>query len=130
MTETVQPKRVIVTGSRKWLEGDLVDLVLDEFVVRYPHIVVVHGHCPTGADHYADLWAESRGHAVERHPANWELFGKGAGFIRNVDMAKLGAVICFAFWDGKGPGTLHMITCATKHGIPVAITPRPLGGGK
>jgi hypothetical protein len=36
-------------------------------------------------------------------------------------MAKLGADLCIAFWDGHSHGTKHMMETAIKHGIPVEV---------
>ena len=77
----------------------------------------------------ADQWVSDRARmgyrvSVERHPADWDRHGKGAGPIRNRAMAKSGADRCLAFWDGESRGTLDMITVATKHGIPVRIVPK------
>jgi hypothetical protein len=36
-------------------------------------------------------------------------------------MAKAGADLCIAFWDGKSKGTQHMTTVAQECGIPVEI---------
>lgn len=91
--------RVLVTGSRDWEDGNLIFGVLDDigFEVGLDWMVVIHGACPTGADHYADLWAEARDTGLSRHPADWDRHGKAAGPRRNAEMVAAGANVCLAF---------------------------------
>jgi glycosyltransferase involved in cell wall biosynthesis len=51
---------------------------------------------------------------------------------RNRHMAKLGADLCIAFWNGTSTGTKHMIETAREYDIPVeeiTIGTRPVVGG-
>lgn len=87
-------------------------------------ITIVHGGA-FGADYLARECAlDYLGWREEIHNPDWNAHGKAAGPIRNEEMAKAGADLCLAFWDGKSRGTLDMITRAVKHGIPVRIVPR------
>ena len=59
-------------------------------------------------------------------PANWDLYGKSAGFRRNIEMADYAIAdnsrgILLAFWDGKSKGTKHMIDIANKYKMEVNI---------
>ena len=50
-------------------------------------------------------------------PANWDLYGKKAGYLRNIEMANYALEkngMLFAFWDGLSKGTKHMIDIAKK----------------
>lgn len=129
--------RVLITGSRDWDDRFFVYRVLNdicyEFDLNYPpdqygntlpdprKITVVHGHCPTGADHWADEWATGCLLVAERHPARWKEFGKMAGYLRNKEMADLGANLCLAFQKDGSRGTQHMINLAKKAGIETRI---------
>lgn len=53
-------------------------------------------------------------------PADWDLYGKSAGFKRNVQMAKYADALV-AFWDGVSSGTKHMIETAQKMGLDVRV---------
>lgn len=52
--------------------------------------------------------------------ADWDIYGKSAGYIRNAEMAKY-ADACVVFWDGKSRGTKHMIDLAKKEGIGLKV---------
>ena len=53
-------------------------------------------------------------------PANWKVYPRIAGFLRNNDMLSI-ATHLIAFWDGKSSGTKHMIEIAQMKGIPVWV---------
>lgn len=130
--------RIIVCGSREWVNFTKVNDVLDEILERAPYsLTVIHGACPAGADRWATEWCERKRqegapgeivHEVRVH-ADWRNRGKAAGPIRNQEMADAGADLCLAFWNGESRGTLDMITRATKTGIPTRIVPPAKGGG-
>lgn len=115
-------KRLLVTGSRNWEDREAVLIALARVTDEWPDdvITLVHGACPTGADHMADdIWSGFLGRPVERHPANWHRFGKGAGPRRNQEMVDLGADLCLAFILPGSRGTANCVRCAEAAGIPV-----------
>lgn len=127
--------RILVTGSRDWedrlavyraLNGicDEYDLNFepDEYGNTMPKpskVTVVHGDCPTGADHWADQWCLGSFFEAERHPADWNKYGKSAGPRRNEEMVDLGADICLAFIKNDSKGATHTANLAEKAGIKV-----------
>lgn len=116
--------RVIVCGSRGWRDrraiSDRVAALALDPRIEFPPLLV-HGRAPRGADRIVADLAARAGLPDEPHPADWERHGKRAGFVRNEEMAALGADLCIAFWDGTSRGTADMIARAEKHGIPVEI---------
>jgi hypothetical protein len=112
-------RRVIVTGSRTWTDPQAIEAVLRDL----PHdVLIVHGAHWQGADAIADEIALRLGLAVERHPADWERYGRSAGPRRNEEMATAGAERCIAFRSpGRSAGTDDMIARARVHGIPVDL---------
>ena len=52
--------------------------------------------------------------------AEWKKWGRRAGYRRNVQMAQHADAL-IAIWDGKSPGTRHMIETANAHGLAVFV---------
>lgn len=53
---------------------------------------------------------------MRRFPAQWERYGKSAGFRRNEAMAHVADAL-IAVWDGSSPGTRHRIATARQRGL-------------
>ena len=124
--------RILVTGSRDWDDEATLALHLGMASGETPDwrdVVVVHGACPKGADKIADTLARSHKVRREPHPADWDTYGRAAGFRRNAEMVALGANVCLAFimpcTDAKcrrpGPhgshGASHCARLADTNGI-------------
>jgi hypothetical protein len=111
--------RVLVTGSRGWTDRPTLCAALNKVEAEAGEpIAVVHGACPTGADRMADEWAGLLGRRTERHPAQWDLYGRAAGFIRNADMVATRPDICLAFILDSSPGATDCADKAERVGIP------------
>jgi hypothetical protein len=111
--------KVIVAGGRDFNDG----VLLGQAMLPYrddPATTVICGMA-RGADALGAVWARHHGLPVIEMPAQWDLYGKSAGYRRNVEMAKVADVL-MAFWDGKSRGTAHMIQIAKDHGLPTTIT--------
>lgn len=112
--------RILVTGSRDWVDWNVINRTLLEYA-EATSLVIVHGACPTGADAFAQRWVEYQRVTVERYPADWQRFGKSAGFRRNAEMVALGADVCLAFIRNHSRGATHTANLAAKAGIPVRV---------
>ena len=109
--------RVVITGSRSWTNFRAIHSRLAELPRESE---VLHG-AARGADRLAGEAATSLGLWVEEHPADWERYGKRAGYIRNAEMLDRGPDLVLAFWDGESKGTLHTMKEAQRRGIPVEV---------
>ena len=109
-------KRIIIAGSRDFNNYDIVKRILKKYIkvnkIELSNIIIVSG-CANGADKLGERFAIEYKIKLKKFPANWNEYGKSAGYIRNSEMAKYGNKL-FAFWDGKSKGTKHMINLMKK----------------
>lgn len=111
----------LVTGSRIWINRDLIKKELEIVKKHHSGITLVHGGC-RGADIIAgSIWKELGGTVVSC-PADWLKFGKAAGLLRNESMINdYNIQFALAFVKGDSRGTLHMVSLLKKRGISVRI---------
>lgn len=76
--------------------------------------------CADGVDQGGEMWAQMVGLPVRQFPADWKRYGKAAGRQRNLQMAVYAQAL-IAIWDGKSPGTRHMIATAERMGLKVFV---------
>ncbi len=105
--------KIIVAGSRSFDDYKLMEEKLDELIRGRKNTEIVSGTAK-GADLLGERYARERGFEIKRFPADWDKFGKKAGYLRNEQMAKY-ANACVCFWDGNSRGTKSMIDLAEKH---------------
>jgi hypothetical protein len=116
--------RILITGSRDWNDIDQLTSVLRSawnLAGQPEDAVLVSGSCRTGADAIAEEVWDRQGYAIESHPADWDQFGKRAGFVRNAEMVNLGADICLAFIRNGSKGATMTAELAQKAGITTYI---------
>lgn len=120
-------RRLLVCGSREWDDRwtmfNVLDAYLTNCTVEGVHLMIIEGGAP-GADQMAKAWAQDRRVPYWEFPARWEVFGKGAGPIRNREMLDKGDPHeVFAFHEdiGSSRGTRNMVKQAGKAGVPVKV---------
>lgn len=105
--------RLVVAGSRDFNDYNMLCSALDEVVseLKAEYNVTIVSGTANGADKLGEKYAEKHGLKIERHPANWGRYGRGAGPIRNAEMVKEsdGVVV---FWNGESTGAKNIIDCA------------------
>ena len=113
--------KIIVAGGREFNNFKMMEEKLDQLFHKIVSggLEVVSGTA-YGADKLGERYATSRGLNILRFPPDWNKYGKAAGYIRNVEMAK-NANGLVAFWDGESKGTAHMIQVANVSGLNVRV---------
>lgn len=108
--------RILVCGGRDFTDRNLVYQTLHDYMLE-DNITIIHG-AASGADSLANIWAKAFNHKIESYPADWDKYGKRAGYIRNVQMLNEGKPdLVIAFPGGKG--TQMMINLAEAANVPV-----------
>ena len=105
--------RVIVAGTREFDNYSLLRMKLTDYLLPIPNeeIEIISGTA-RGADKLGEQYASDYNLKCIKFPADWNTYGKSAGYRRNAEMAKYASQehgVLFAFWDGKSKGTGHMI---------------------
>lgn len=111
--------KVIIAGGRDFDDYDRLRKTCAHFLRDKAQVEVVCGNAK-GADTLGALFANQCGHTVKYFPADWDQYGKAAGYIRNHEMARYADAL-IAFWDGESRGTKNMIEEAEKLGLPVRV---------
>lgn len=141
-SEAIEVFTVLVTGwrfwprssaSRVWHELGKVRMTVPSYIV----LRVMEGACPyDGVDLYAYEWAEASKFAKQnvepqRIPADWGVYGRAAGPIRNQQMVNRSPDLVLAFpqfalkddYRGKPSGTHDCMNRAKAAGIPIETFP-------
>ena len=116
--------KLIIAGSRDFENSSEFSEVIFEGlvsgIIQYYNINEIVSGTAKGPDTMGKEYAEKNNIKVSEFPAEWDLYGKRAGMVRNKLMGDY-ADILLAFWDGKSKGTKHMIDYMTKLGKPVIV---------
>lgn len=115
--------KILVCGSREFSDYDYFSQRLDEYLssADLSKIEIVSGGA-RGADSFAERYAQDRNLKFTKFPADWQQYGRAAGYVRNGEMAKYcsGPMnTTIAFWDGKSLGTKHMMRSALRERMTV-----------
>ena len=114
-------KRVIIAGSRTFEDYELLCKKCDTYLSSLSDIEIVSG-AANGADRLGEKYARSKGYAIKQFFANWDEYGKSAGYRRNEEMAKYAHALII-FWDSQSKGSKHMIDLAKKYNLAIKIVP-------
>lgn len=115
--------KILICGGRDFNDEDLmvenINQLLDELGLVEAQITIISGMA-RGADLMAYELALHNGIETIVMPADWNKYGKSAGFIRNLQMLNHADYV-LAFWDNKSKGTEHTIVNAQKRNITVKV---------
>lgn len=111
--------KVIIAGCRTFSDYELLKEKCDLLIKDETDIEIVSGTA-NGADKLGEKYAKEKGYGIKQFPAEWDKWGKSAGYRRNAEMADYGDML-IAFWDGESRGTKHMIDLANKKLLKVEV---------
>lgn len=109
--------KTIIAGSRSITEYNLLLRAIEQCPFKITS--VVSGKAK-GVDSLGEQYSKEHNLPIHLFPADWKKFGRGAGIVRNREMAT-NAEALLALWDGKSKGTESMIKLARQAGILVFI---------
>jgi len=114
-----KPIRLIIAGGRDFDNYELLKLKVDRVLEGWKNVEIITGRA-RGADSLGEQYANDRNLNTIVFPADWDKYGKSAGYRRNRQMAQY-ATACIVFWDGKSLGSKHMIDLAKENNLPLRV---------
>lgn len=114
--------KVIIAGGRDYNNYQQMITMMDAYLEnRHPHVIIISGGAK-GADSLGESYAALRGYKLIVMKADWDKYGKRAGYLRNKDMLDVAdASVCF--WDEVSRGTGHMVRISKESGKPCRVVP-------
>lgn len=111
--------KLVIAGSREFEDYELLKFTVNELRKKYDIKEIVSGRA-RGADTLGEVYAEEHNIKCKYYPAEWNKYGKSAGYRRNVVMAEYADAV-LVFWDGISRGTKHMIDIANNLHKPIKV---------
>lgn len=112
--------KVIIAGGRNFDDYGFLKENMDWTLQNIEDDIVIVSGAARGADSLGEKYAREKGYDIISKPADWDKFGRSAGYIRNKEMAEI-ADGCVCFWDQKSKGTKHMIDLAKKYNLKLKV---------
>lgn len=109
--------KVIIAGSRFIIDPNRVIEAIQKSSFDISEVVCGMAR---GVDTIGLEWAKNNNIPVKEFPADWDKFGKSAGYRRNLDMGNY-ADCLIAIWDTKSKGTGHMINIMQQLKKPIFV---------
>jgi hypothetical protein len=109
--------RIIIAGSRAFKDYKLLVQEVDKFIEEngFRNVTIVSGTA-TGADQLGEYYAAKKNLPCQKFPAQWDKYGKSAGYKRNVEMADY-AGACIIFRVAMSKGSTHMANIAQEKNL-------------
>lgn len=119
---------VVINGSRQFTNYNLLEEkcyeILAPYIEKGFNIIIREGSA-RGADTLAIRFAKENNFELQDYKADWDRFGRGAGFKRNIEMIegvngdkKANILISF---NMNTPGTNHTIRYAMNQALWVSV---------
>ena len=112
--------KVGLVGSRTFTDKELAQRVILKLYKHEPNFIPISGGAKGADTICADFCRKILGRPPIIFPADWDKYGKSAGFRRNRTIVENSDAL-IAFWDGKSDGTADTIIHAEYKDIPVLI---------
>lgn len=112
--------KIIIAGGRDFKDYKTLSEICNHILPQFKNVSLISGTA-RGADRLGERYAKENGYEVEKFPANWDFYGKSAGYMRNLEMAKYADGL-IAFWDNKSKGTKNMIGFASEYGLMTVVS--------
>ena len=110
---------VALVGSRDFTNYEMFKTKVKQYTKNLGNFCIVSGGAK-GADTLAKQYAIEFGHEIIEFLAEWDKYGKSAGFKRNITIVEACThLIAFQINDSKG--TQHSIDLAREAGKPVRV---------
>lgn len=109
--------KTIIAGSRTIKDKKILEEAIAASGFEITRVIT---GMAKGVDSLGKIWGNENAIPVSEYPANWGKYGKRAGYLRNLDMAKQANAL-IAVWDGESKGTAHMINIAKKQGLKIYV---------
>lgn len=111
--------RLAIVGGRDFSDYPYMQECLRKLQQENTVLQVVSGGA-RGADSLGERYADENGIPKHIFQAEWDKYGRSAGFRRNRDIVDACDMIA-AFWDGRSRGTENTIALARAAGKRVVI---------
>lgn len=82
---------------------------------------ICSGGCPKGADYLAKVLSDANGIPIIEYEADWKKYGRGAGLIRNSDIAEKSDILIACVAEDRRGGTEDTIRKFEKKGTKAII---------
>ena len=100
--------KLIIAGSRSITDINTVVKALYGFNIKHKDVEEIVSGGAKDVDKLGERIARSNKINVKIFKADWDKYGKKAGYLRNKKMGKYADTL-LAVWDGESKGTRHMI---------------------
>lgn len=113
--------KYVIFGSRDFTDFNLLSTIIESTnSYKNGDITEIISGGAGGADSLGSRFAREHNIPLVLMLAEWAIYGRGAGYLRNTKMAEhADKGICF--WDGQSRGTKQMLLECKKRGIPVLL---------
>lgn len=128
--------KIIIAGSRTFtdytkMRTEALRAIREAFNKIDKNDVTIISGGARGADALGERFAKEFNLNCHIINADWDKYGKRAGYLRNEQMAEFARTVddgynnvnsmLIAFWDGTSPGTKHMIEIAKNKKMNVVV---------